>query len=77
MLFAFYAQIKVSSTFNKYLKVRGRRGVTGAQAARRILDHNGLNHVPVRMTGGKLSDHYDPRSRSVSLSQEVFSSTEM
>ncbi len=75
MIFAFYAQFKVKSNFNKYLKVNGRKGLTGAQVARRILDHNGLSDVPVLMTPGQLSDHYDPRKRTVNLSSDVYNST--
>lgn len=77
MIFAFYAQIKVNSTFQKYLKVNSKRGMTGAQAARRILDSNGLREVPIKITNGKLSDHYDPRNRSVNLSADVYNSTSL
>jgi Zn-dependent membrane protease YugP len=72
LIFAMWAQSRVSTTFNKYLKVAASRNLTGAQVARLILDQNGLNDVEVEMVRGKLSDHYDPRSRKVRLSQEVF-----
>jgi Zn-dependent membrane protease YugP len=75
MIFAFYAQAKVGSTFKKYLRVKSRKGLTGAQAARRILDSNGLTNVPIQMIGGRLSDHYDPRKRVVSLSPDVYNSS--
>jgi Zn-dependent membrane protease YugP len=72
MVIGFWAQHRVKSTFAKNLQVRVANGMTGAQVARRVLDANGLNEVPVEETPGSLSDHYDPRSRSVHLSPEVF-----
>ena len=66
------AQSKVKSAYRRYLRVPVRNGMTGAQAARRILDLNGLTDVPVGQVGGELSDHYDPSKRSVSLSQDVY-----
>jgi uncharacterized protein len=72
MVLGFWAQHRVKSTFAKNLEVPVANGLTGAQVARRILDSNGLNEVPVEETPGSLSDHYDPRSRSVHLSPEVF-----
>lgn len=75
MIFAFYAQTKVKSSFNRYLQVRNMRGYTGAQAARMILDRNGLNDVPIERIGGYLSDHYDPRKKVVRLSSNVYSGT--
>ena len=72
MVIGFWAQHRVKSTFAKNLQVRVANGMTGAQVARRVLDANGLNEVPVDETPGSLSDHYDPRSRSVHLSPEVF-----
>jgi len=67
-----WAQHRVKSTFARNLEVPISNGMTGAQVARRILDSNGLHEVPVEETQGSLSDHYDPRSRSVHLSPEVF-----
>jgi uncharacterized protein len=72
LVLGFWAQHKVKSTFAKNLEVPVANGLTGAQVARRVLDANGLNEVPVEETPGSLSDHYDPRSRSVHLSPEVF-----
>jgi uncharacterized protein len=72
MVLGFWAQHKVKSTFARNLEVPVANGMTGAQIARRILDANGLNEVPVEETPGTLSDHYDPRSRSVHLSPEVY-----
>ena len=72
LVLGFWAQHRVKSTFAKNLEVPVANGMTGAQVARRVLDSNGLNEVPVEETPGSLSDHYDPRSRSVHLSPEVF-----
>jgi hypothetical protein len=65
------AQAMVKSKFNKYSKVRTSRGLTGAQVARQILDTNGLYDVTVEETQGFLSDHYDPRNRTLRLSPDV------
>lgn len=72
MVIGFWAQHRVKTTFARNLEVPVANGMTGAQVARRILDANGLNEVPVEETPGSLSDHYDPRSKSVHLSPEVF-----
>ena len=72
MVIGLWAQHRVKSTFAKNLEVPVSHGMTGAQVARRVLDSNGLQEVPVEETPGTLSDHYDPRSRSVHLSPEVF-----
>ena len=72
MVIGFWAQHRVKSTFARNLEVPVANGITGGQVARRILDANGLNDVPVDETPGSLSDHYDPRSKSVHLSPEVF-----
>ena len=71
LILGFVAQAAVKSRFNKYAKVRTMRGLTGAQAAREILDANGLYDVTVEETRGFLSDHYDPRSRTLRLSPDV------
>lgn len=75
MLLAVYAQTKVKTTFNKYLRVYSEKGYTGAQVARYILDKNGLRNVDIEMTSGKLSDHYDPRSKVLRLSNDVYHGT--
>lgn len=72
MIFAFFAQSKVQSAYKRYAGVRNRNGITGAQAARRILDSNGLEEVPIEITQGKLTDHYDPRKKIMRLSQNVY-----
>ncbi len=72
MLLGFWAQRRVTSTFRRYSDAPSSTGMTGEQVARRILDLNGLHDVPVRAVPGELSDHYDPRDRSVNLSESVF-----
>ncbi|RKD34363.1 zinc metallopeptidase [Thermohalobacter berrensis] len=75
IIFAMYAQGKVTSTFRRYLRVGSRSGYTGAQAARNILDRNGLHDVRIEMIGGNLTDHYDPRSKVLRLSRNVYNGT--
>jgi Zn-dependent membrane protease YugP len=74
LLLGFWAQLRVKSAFNTYSKVRTFTGVSGAEVARRILDINGLNNVKVEMVSGFLSDHYDPRTHTLRLSQNVYQS---
>ena len=74
MIFALWAQAMVSSSFGKYNKVFTRCGMTGADAARLILDANGLRHVRIEQVAGNLTDHFDPRTNVVRLSQSVYSS---
>jgi len=76
-LLGIYAQIKVSSNFKRYSQVTSSRGLTGTEAARLVLDGAGLYHVEIKVGGGRLSDHYDPRSRSLSLSPEVGNSNSL
>ena len=72
IIFTLFAQAKVKSAYRKYSGVPNRRGITGMQAARRILDANGLQHVNIEMTPGTLSDHYDPRGCVMRLSADVY-----
>ncbi|QJD81861.1 zinc metallopeptidase [Cohnella herbarum] len=67
-----WAQFRVKSTFNRWSEVRNERGLTGYDAARRLLDRNGLQEVPIEPVQGKLTDHYDPVHRIVRLSEPVF-----
>jgi Zn-dependent membrane protease YugP len=67
-----WAQSRVKTNYARFSKVRNYQGLTGAQAARRILDSNGLYDVKVEQVPGELSDHYDPRSRVLRLSQGVY-----
>ena len=68
MAFAFWAQWKVKSTFEQYSRVRAANGLTGRDMARQIMQRNGVTDVQVEAVDGMLSDHYDPRSRTVRLS---------
>ena len=77
LLISLWAQLKVKSTFNRYEQVYGRQGITAAQAARRILDQNGLYGVRIEMTGGKLTDHYDPRTKVIKLSDPIYGSSSL
>ncbi len=72
MILAVWAQIKVKSAFSKYKRVGNARGISGAEAAARILRQNGMSDVGIDMSRGQLSDHYDPRSRMLRLSPEVY-----
>ncbi|HHZ20660.1 MAG TPA: zinc metallopeptidase [Firmicutes bacterium] len=72
IVFSLYAQFKVSSTFKKYARVPAASGRTGAQVARDLLDYYNLHDVPVEITGGHLTDHYDPRNKVLRLSPEVY-----
>lgn len=62
-------QAYLSSTYRKFSRVAGARGLTGAQIARMMLDENGLQHIPVEMVPGQLTDHYDPIRKVVRLSE--------
>ncbi len=68
------AQIKVSSTFNKYSATLTGRGHTAAEAARYILNSHGLSHVRIERVAGNLTDHYDPRAEVLRLSDSVYDS---
>lgn len=72
IILAMYAQTRVRSTFAKYLRVGSKRGYTGYQVARHILDNNGMRDVPIELARGQLGDHYDPRNRTVRLSNDVY-----
>jgi uncharacterized protein len=72
MVIGLWAQHRVKSTFARNLQVGASHGLTGAEVARRVLDANGLHEVPIEETPGSLSDHYDPRNRSVHLSTDVY-----
>lgn len=72
MIIAMIASARVNSTFQKYSTVRSRRGFTAAQAARRVLDANGLYHIRIERVGGNLSDHYDPKAQVIRLSDSTY-----
>ncbi|NLE77215.1 MAG: zinc metallopeptidase [Chloroflexi bacterium] len=71
LLLALYAQARVRSAYGKYTKVRNERNITGLQAARALLPQVGLSTVSIEGTPGELSDHYDPRSKTLRLSPGV------
>lgn len=71
ILFSMYAQGKIKSTFNRYLKKRTITGITGADAARTILNRNGIN-IPIEIISGNLTDHYDPSKKVLRLSSDVY-----
>ncbi|MGQ9583908.1 MAG: zinc metallopeptidase [Anaerolineae bacterium] len=71
LLLAFYAQARVRSAYAKYTRTPNQRGVTGLQAARHLLSLVGLSHLSIEGTPGELSDHYDPRSKTLRLSAGV------
>jgi len=72
LLLGVYAHIKLTSTYGRFLKVRSAAGVSGAEAAREILDQAGLHGVVVGEVGGHLTDHYDPVKRTLFLSSENY-----
>src|SRR5262245_60471661 len=72
LLLGAYAQSRIKINIAKYSQVGTQDGITGAQVARRLLDSQGLREVAIESTPGVLSDHYDPRSKILRLSQEVY-----
>lgn len=75
VIFAFYAQAMVSSSFSKYSKMTNIRSISAKDAARFILDRHGLSDIPIERVSGNLTDHYDPKGRVIRLSDSVYSST--
>lgn len=71
ILISLYAQMKVKSTFNKYSQVMARSSLTATEITRRILDMNGLQNVKIEQVSGNLSDHFDPRTNIIRLSDTV------
>jgi hypothetical protein len=72
ILLGLYAQIKLSSTYNRYSRTPIQSGLSGAEAAREILDRAGLTGMPVEEVGGHLTDHYDPLKKALLLSSENY-----
>ena len=72
IIFTLIAQARVNSNFKKYSKIRNRRNLTGAEAARRMLDYNGLQDVRINAIRGNLTDHYNPKNRTLNLSESVY-----
>ncbi len=69
------ASARVNTTFQRYSRIRSASGMTGAQAARKILDQNGLYHVKIEHIRGNLTDHYDPRSKVLRLSDATYAAS--
>lgn len=72
VLLAFWAQIRVNLTFRRYSRQETKSGMSGYDSARMVLDANGLRNVAIEEVGGKLSDHFDPRTNVIRLSHEVY-----
>ncbi len=73
-IFSIWASARVNSTYNKYAKVRSMQGLTGAEAAQKILYYAGLGNIRVEHVSGNLTDHYDPKSKVLRLSDSTYSS---
>ena len=74
LILAGIATAKTKGTFNKFSRIASSSRMTGAQAARRMLDRNGLEEVEIRRVRGFLSDHYNPANRTLNLSPDVYDS---
>ena len=74
LILSLYAQIKVSSTFAKYSKIKNSNGLTGSEAAYKVLAQNGVTNVEVEHISGSLNDHFDPQTNIIRLSDSVYSS---
>lgn len=75
LLFSFYCQIKVKRAFRRYSSVHAMCGMTGAQAAARLLQLNGIADVQIRQIDGTLTDYYDPKNKEICLSGDVYNAT--
>lgn len=75
ILLALYAQAKISSAYEKYGSINSKINISGAQAARKILDASGLYDVEIKMIGGRLTDNYNPSDKVLSLSKDVYENT--
>ena len=75
LLVTLAAQIYINSSYSKTKRIKNRAGITGAQTARKILDENGLSNVKVEEVSGILGDHYDPRTKTVRLSSDIYRNT--
>lgn len=75
ILLALYAQAKISSAYEKYGNINSKINISGAQAARKILDASGLYDVEIKMIGGRLTDNYNPSDKVLSLSKDVYENT--
>lgn len=75
VILAMWASARVNSTFRKYAQVHSRKGLTGAQAAQRVLSDNGVTNVQIQRVSGNLTDHFDPKSNVIRLSDGVYDNT--
>lgn len=75
MLLSMFASFGVNTTFNKYKKQKTARNITGAEAARRVLDMNGLQHIRIERVSGNLTDHFDPKAGVIRLSDATYDDT--
>ncbi len=75
LIFAIWAQIRVKTTYSKYSKIRNSRGLTGAAAARMILEHYGITDVRIEPCKGELTDCYSPNEKVIRLSEKVYNSS--
>lgn len=75
IIISLVAQMKVKSTYTKYSKVINRMGITGAEAARRVLSAGGVTNVQITSVSGNLTDHFDPRTNTIRLSDGVYDKT--
>ena len=75
LLFSIYCQIKVKRAFRRYSSVHAMCGMTGAQAAARLLQLNGITDVQIRQIGGTITDYYDPKNKEICLSGDVYNAT--
>ncbi len=73
VLLPILAQAKIKMNYNKYAMIASKRGISGREAAERILSNNGLSNVKIYQVSGSLTDHYDPKNKSVSLSSSIYS----
>lgn len=75
LLFGIWAQISVQSAFSKYSRVPSARGYTGAEVAKLLLEQNGIYDVTIRHISGSLTDNFNPREKTLNLSDDVYNST--
>lgn len=74
LIFASICQIRVRSNYKKYVRIRNSRNITGAEAAYQLLQLNGINDVRIKRIAGNLTDHYNPKTKEICLSEGVFNS---
>jgi hypothetical protein len=77
LILAFYAQAKVRGTYSKYARIRCRSGISGDEVAQGLISSEGITGIRVARTYGELTDHYDPRTKTVKLSEGVYGSTSL